>query len=50
MILLKEFVFMEKRITCIFCFMIAVCAALIGRIVMIDTHEDYITAAENHST
>ena len=41
---------MEKRITCIFCFMIAVCAALIGRIVMIDTHEDYITAAENHST
>ena len=30
--------------------MLTVCAALIGRIIIIDTHEDYITAAENHST
>lgn len=43
-------IFLEKRITWIFCFMLTVCAALIGRIIIIDTHEDYITAAENHST
>lgn len=41
---------MEKRITWIFCFILAVCAALIGRIIIIDTHEDYISAAENHSS
>ena len=41
---------MEKRITYLFCFMLAVCAGLIGRIVVIDTHQDYITAAEHHSS
>ena len=30
--------------------MLAVCAGLIGRIVVIDTHQDYITAAEHHSS
>ncbi len=41
---------MEKRIAGLFCFMLFICAVLIGRIVIIDTHDDYISAAENHST
>ena len=40
---------MEKRMTWLFCCMIAACAALIGRIMIIDAHDDYISAAENHS-
>ena len=42
--------FMEKRITWLFGFIIVVCAALIGRIIIIESHQDYISAAENHST
>ena len=42
--------FVEKRITALFCLLLTLCAVLIGRIVMIYTHEDYLTAAENHST
>ena len=38
-----------KRITALFCFIIALCTVLIGRLLMIDTHQGYVSAAENHS-
>ena len=41
---------MEKRIAGLFCFMLIICAILIGKIAVIDTHEDYVSAARNHST
>lgn len=39
----------DKRVTVLFCFMLLLCATLIGRIIIIDTHGDYVSAAENHS-
>ena len=41
---------MYKRLTGLFCFMLIICATLIGRLVIIIGHDDYIAAAENHST
>lgn len=41
---------MEKRALGLFCLLLAMCTVLIGRIILIDSHEDYVSAAENHST
>lgn len=41
---------MEKRTAGLFCLILVLCAALIGRIAMIDSHGEYISAARNHST
>ena len=42
--------FTEKRVTGLFCVILAACAVLIGRIIVIGTHSDYIAAVENHGT
>ena len=41
---------MEKKALGLFCLLLAMCTVLIGRILLIDSREDYISAAENHST
>lgn len=41
---------MEKRTVELFCVLLALCTVLIGKLIMIDTHQEFITAAENHST
>ena len=39
----------EKRTAALFCVILSMLALLIGRIAAIDTHSDYVAAAENHS-
>lgn len=41
---------MEKRTAGVFCLLLILCAVLIGRMVTLCTKEDYIAAAERHST